>query len=62
MIENVRYFNDGEITAFIRIPYSEIPAPEIINLGTNQTALMGKNGAGKTTVLAQMASTLFPQL
>ncbi len=61
MVQHVQ-FNDGVISGFIRIPREEIPSPEIVRFGESHTAIMGKNGSGKTTVISQMAVTLFPTL
>ena len=54
--------NQGEILQYMRFHYTDFTSYEFVNLGQNQTAIIGKNGSGKTTCLKEMAQTLLPDM
>jgi energy-coupling factor transporter ATP-binding protein EcfA2 len=54
--------NQGEILQYMRFHYSDFTTYDFVNLGQNQTAIIGKNGAGKTTYLKEMARSLLPEM
>ena len=54
--------NQGEILQYMRFHYTDFTTYEFVNLGQNQTAIIGKNGSGKTTYLKEMAQTLLPDM
>ena len=52
--------NQGEILQYMRFHYSDFTIYDFVNLGRSQTAIIGKNGSGKTTYLKEMARSLLP--
>ena len=54
--------NQGEILQYMRFHYSEFTTYDFVDLGQNQTAIIGKNGSGKTTYLKEMARSLLPDM
>ena len=54
--------NQGEILQYMRFHYADFTKYEFVNLGQNQTAIIGKNGSGKTTYLKEMTRSLLPEM
>ena len=54
--------NQGEILQYMRFHFTDFTRYEFVNLGQNQTAIIGKNGSGKTTYLKEMARSLLPNM
>jgi energy-coupling factor transporter ATP-binding protein EcfA2 len=54
--------NQGEILQYMRFHYSDFTTYDFVDLGQNQTAIIGKNGSGKTTYLKEMARSLLPDM
>ena len=54
--------NQGEILQYMRFHYSDFTIYDFVNLGRSQTAIIGKNGSGKTTYLKEMTKSLLPEM
>lgn len=54
--------NQGEILQYMRFHYSDFTTYDFVNLGRSQTAIIGKNGSGKTTYLKEMTRSLLPEM
>jgi hypothetical protein len=55
--------NQGQILQYMRFYYSGcITSFDFVDLGKNLTAIIGKNGSGKTTYLKEMAQSLLPAM
>jgi energy-coupling factor transporter ATP-binding protein EcfA2 len=60
--EDMFKLNQGEILQYMRFHYADFTTYDCVNLGENQTAIIGKNGSGKTTHLKEMARSLLPDM
>ena len=54
--------NQGKILQYMRFHYSDFTTFEFVELGKNRTAIIGKNGSGKTTYLKEMAQSVLPEM